>query len=88
MMKTILSTVAVATLITFSGCSAITDNPVANAAKGAAGAVVDGTKGAVSGAANLAGGKPSLKDMATDKAVEAADGKTNGAASKVIDAVK
>jgi len=105
-MKTILSTVAVATLIAFSGCSAVTDNPIANAAKSAtsavtdsassaAGAVTDGAKGAVSGvkgaasgAADIATGKTSLKDMAVDKAVGAADEKTDGAASKVIDAVK
>ena len=112
-MKTILSTVAVATLIAFSGCSAVTDNPIANAAKSAtsavtdsassaAGAVTDGAKGAVSGvkgaasdakgavsgAADLPTGKSSLKDMAVDKAVGAADAKTDGAASKVIDAVK
>jgi len=98
-MKTILSTVAVATLITFSGCSAITDNPIANVAKSATnsvtgaassavGAVAGGAKGAVSGAADLATGKSSLKDMAVDKAVGVADEKTEGAASKVMNVVK
>ena len=83
-MKTILSTVAVATLIAFSGCSAVTDNPIANVAKSATNAVTD----SASGAADIATGKTSLKDMAVDKAVGAADEKTDGAASKVIDAVK
>ena len=87
-MKTILSTVAVATLIAFSGCSAVTDNPIANVAKSATSSVTDSAKGAVSGAANISTGKTSLKDMAVDKAVGAADEKTDGAASKVIDAVK
>ena len=107
MVKTILSTVTVATVVAFSGCSAITDNPIANAAKSATsavtdtaksatGAVVNGAKGAVgtaggvvSGAKDLAtGGTSSIKDKAVDKAVEAADGKTGGKASQVINAVK
>ncbi len=110
MVKTILSTVSVATLIAFSGCSAITDNPVANAVKGATNSVVNGVKNiggaasdtaksasgaalstggkVVDGAKGVATGKTSLKDMAKDKAVEAADSKTDGKASKVLDAVK
>ena len=95
MIKTILSTVTVAAVIAFSGCSAITDNPVANAVKGATntvtgvaksatGAVVDGAKGA----AGAVTGGSSLKDKATDKAIEAADAKTDGKASQVINAVK
>jgi hypothetical protein len=43
----------------------------------------------VSGAKDLAtGGTSSLKDKAVDKAVDAADSKTGGKASQVINAVK
>ncbi len=100
-MKIILSTAVAVAMLT--GCSAITDNPVTNAAKSATSSVVDGAKGAtnkvVDGAKSVTGtaekkeatkatSETSLKDKAIDKAVDVADKKTDGAASKLMDAVK
>ncbi len=100
-MKIILSTVVAVAMLT--GCSKITNNPVTKSAKSATNSVVDSAKGATAKVANSAKdvtntakteevtkatSETSLKDKAIDKAVDVADEKTDGAASKVIDAVK